>query len=117
MSVHDELVALEREAIRHMVAGTAADFYRDILTDDALLVVPGAILDGPTFLEGLEGEPEMRTLELHDPRVIELGQDGAVLLYRAVATLPGGGTWTSMMNTTYVRRDGRWRVAYHQQTP
>jgi hypothetical protein len=44
-------------------------------------------IDRATFLESLRGEAEMRTLRIEAPRVVELGADSAVLVYRAVAEL------------------------------
>ena len=75
------------------------------------------ILDRATFLESLRGEPEMRSLRIEEPRVIELGADSALLLYTAVATMPDGSSWTSRMNSTYVKHSDGWKLAFHQQTP
>lgn len=117
MATLEELLALEQRGADSMVAGTAAEFYADVLTEDAVLVVPGMILDRATFISSMNREPDMRELRIEDPRVVELGAGAAVLLYRAVASLPDGGGWTSFMNSTYVRTDGGWKLAYHQQTP
>ena len=77
-----------------------------MLTEDAVLVVPGMILDRTTFLANLDRQPEAGSMRIEEP-----------LLYRVVAELPEGGAWTSFMSSTYVRRSGGWRLAYHQQTP
>jgi hypothetical protein len=37
--------------------------------------------------------------------------------YRASATRAGEPPYRALMSSVYVRVDGRWRLALHQQTP
>lgn len=38
------------------------------------------------------------------------------MAYQATAQRDGGD-YTALFNSTYVREDGSWRLAVHQQTP
>ncbi len=49
-------------------------------------------------------------------RVVLLGDDAAVVAYGATADR-GDTNVSSLFNSTYVRCDGTWRLAVHQQTP
>jgi hypothetical protein len=60
--------------------------------------------------------PPWSSYELADARVLPVGQDGAVVAYRATASRDGG-EYTALFASTYVRQAGRWRLAVHQQTP
>ena len=65
----------------------------------------------------MEQAPPWATFELIDPRVIELTDDSGVVVYRAKAQRAGEESYSAMMSSTFVRRDGRWLLAFHQQTP
>src|SRR5690606_11573268 len=54
--------------------------------------------------------------ELSDERVLTLGDDGAVVAYRATASR-AGSDYTALFASTYVRARGAWRLALHQQPP
>jgi hypothetical protein len=111
------VLALEEEGVRALTSGKAAGFYRESLTDDALMVVPGFIVDKPTFLAGIDAEEPWSTLRIEDPRVIELTPSCAIVLYRAVGRREGRPEYTAFMSSVYVDRGGSWKLAYHQQTP
>lgn len=40
-----------------------------------------------------------------------------VLAYRATARRAGAETYRALCTTTWIRRDGDWRILQHQQTP
>jgi hypothetical protein len=111
------LLALEEQGVRAPTSGDAADFYRQCLTDDALMVVPGFVVDKQTFLEGIEQEGPWSTFRIDDPRVIELTPSCAVVLYRGTGRRAGQPEYVALMSSVYVHRGGAWRLAYHQQTP
>jgi hypothetical protein len=47
---------------------------------------------------------------------VALGDDAAVVGYRGTATRDDQ-PYTALFNSTYVREDGDWKLAVHQQTP
>lgn len=87
--MREALFDMERQGARALTSGNAAAFYRQCLTDDALMAVPGFVVDKRTFLEAIERDGPWLTFRIEDPRVISV----------------------------YVDRDGSWKLAYHQQTP
>jgi len=89
------------------------EFYRDYLAPEALVVSPRGILDREGILRDLVENPnEFPTYVIADPRVVPIGEEGAVLVY----TVSFGGQ-TIYVSTVYARDRGRWRAAFHQRTP
>ena len=48
---------------------------------------------------------------------MELTPDGVTLTYHVTASRAEGQPYTAWLTSTWVRRDGDWRMAFHQQTP
>lgn len=119
MSVHDDLIELERDAWKALATSgeAAAEFYGRVLADEVLMLLPGGMVidDRATVIDSMRGAP-WDSFELSDERVLALGDDSAVVAYRATASR-GGSDYTALFNSTYVRVDGAWRLALHQQTP
>src|SRR4051794_14451242 len=91
-------------------------FYDGILTTDAAMVFPGAVLDRAQSLDAIASADPWSEYRIEDPRLVELGETAALLTYRAEA-VRNGAPYRAMMTTAYVRDRDRWRVALHQQTP
>lgn len=90
-----------------------AEFYREYLAPEALVVTPCAVLDRDGIIRDLIENPnELPAYVITDPKVVPLGEKGAVLAY----TVSFGGQ-TIFVSTVYTRSDGRWRAAFHQRTP
>ncbi len=106
----------EHAGWRALCEGRGGAYYYRVMTRDAVMLVPGRVLDRGTILASLEGVPPWDSYEIHDPRVVRLPGGGGILFYRALATR-GGETYDIRMSTTYVRQDGGWGIAAHQQTP
>jgi hypothetical protein len=114
----DELIALEERGWEALAAGTGADFYDEVCTGDAVMVFPGGLLlDRAGAVQGLREAPPWAGYELSDRRVLRLGDDAGVVVYRAEAHRAGEETYRALMASTYVRDGGTWRLALHQQTP
>lgn len=115
---HDELLDLERRGWEALsTEGAAAGFYAQVLSDEVLMLLPGGmvITDRQQIVESMGGTP-WSSYELSEPRVLSLGDDVAVVSYRATATRDGS-TYEALFASTYVREGGDWRLAVHQQTP
>ena len=54
---------------------------------------------------------------LSDARVLRLGADVATVIYRIRAQREGQPEFVAVCTSAYVRRDGRWKLALHQQSP
>jgi hypothetical protein len=114
-----ELIQWERDAWKALSTSgdAAADFYERVLHDDVLMLLPGGLVidDRAAVIDSMRGAP-WDSYELSDERVVPLGDDSAIVAYRATANR-GGTDYTALFASTYVRVDGSWRLAVHQQTP
>jgi hypothetical protein len=100
MSTRDDLLELERDAwrARSTDGEAAATYYERMLAEKVLMLLPGGLV------------------ELSDEHVLELDDRTAVVAYRARAKRSNQG-YEALFNSTYVRANGAWRLALHQQTP
>ena len=116
----ETLIAREREAWD--ASGTSdGRWYRENLTDDALLVFAG--IPEPMSREATAAAVDASTgswehYELQDVRMVALGTDAALLTYLGVARRSGeDGDFIASISTAYVNKGGKWLLAFHQQTP
>jgi hypothetical protein len=114
-----ELLEQERKLWDANLAGDGA-FYAEALRDDALAVSPWGVLDKDAAVAGVNANriPYVG-YRLADAVALPLGADAAVLTYRAEVDGTNEGTpftHTVYATSAYVREDGSWRSAFHQQT-
>ena len=119
MNAHDELIALENagwEALSADAAAAAA-FYGRVLDDTVVMLLPGGwrLAERDAILQSMGGAP-WTSFQLEDPQVVQLGADGAVVVY-GVRAVRGGAEYSALVSSAYARRDGGWRLGFHQQTP
>jgi uncharacterized protein DUF4440 len=117
MSLADRLIALEHEGWDALVAGQGARYYRDRLTDDALMAFPFGVLTRAAAIEAMESAPPWERYEIADAQVVALGEDGGIVVYDVVARRPGEEPYSAVLSTTFVRDGDVWKVAFHQQSP
>ena len=119
MSTRDDLLELERDAWRALSADgeTAARHYERILAEEVLMLLPGGLVidDREQVVDSMRGAP-WDHFELADERVLELDDRTAVVAYRATAKR-SDHDYEALFNSTYVRANGAWKLALHQQTP
>jgi hypothetical protein len=114
----NELIDLERSAWEALsTEGAAAPFYEKVLAREVLMLLPGGMVidDRAQVIDSMRGAP-WSSYELRDLRVLTLRSDAAVVAYSATA-IRDGHEYQALFNSTYVREDGEWRLALHQQTP
>lgn len=106
------------EGWRAILAGRGGDYYQRTMTDDALLIVPGAVLGRDQVRTALSAAAPLDRYELHEPAVIRLGEHAGVLVYRST-TWRGDETTDLRMSTTYLfnENNGGWSIAAHQESP
>lgn len=119
MTSAHELIDLEHrgwEALSSS-AEAATAFYEKVLSREVLMLFPGGVImeDRADIISSMGGPP-WDWFEVSDERVFELGDAVAVVAYRATARR-GEAEYTALFNSTYIREDGTWRLALHQQTP
>jgi hypothetical protein len=72
-----------------------------------LPAVAGTVTDGPRW----------RDLEMEAEGILQPISDVALLTYRASAVRGGEERYRALVSSAYVKRDGAWKLAFHQQTP
>ncbi|UXU74219.1 MULTISPECIES: nuclear transport factor 2 family protein [unclassified Paracoccus (in: a-proteobacteria)] len=86
------------------------------LDEACLMAFAGTgILTRRRVVESLSAVPRWQEITMTDRASIET-DDLCVLAYRATARRPGADTYRAICTTTWIRRDGDWRIVQHQQT-
>ena len=112
-----ELVALEREGWEALAAGRGAEYYREHLSDDALMAFSFGVMSREAAIEAMRSAPPWSTFEIREAQVVQLTPDSGVVVYRATARRAGQDPYHAVISSAFVRRDGAWKLAFHQQTP
>jgi uncharacterized protein (TIGR02246 family) len=111
--MHDELIALER---RFWEAAGDPAFYEDHFADDGRCVFGFGLLDKAATVASMASAAPWGSFALHDVEVVALHPDAAVLTYTATADRDGE-EHRAAVSSAYARRDGRWQLVVHHQTP
>ncbi|WP_125132267.1 nuclear transport factor 2 family protein [Microbacterium sp. 10M-3C3] len=114
-----ELLRLENAGWRALCDGSGGDFYGEIMTDDAVMILAdGDVYDRDRVIASLDDAPAWSAYEITDERFIPLGEEAAAFVYRARAFRASGGPpFDAAMTSVYAREGGHWRLALSQQTP
>lgn len=110
----EELMKVERE---FWTGGV--DVYRRGLTDDAVMVFPPPVgqLTRQEVLDAIDGAPRWVELDVSSVQSRELRPGCRLLCYRASARRDDETRYVALASSVYVERDGKWKMAFHQQTP
>lgn len=115
MSLQDDLLALER---RLWTEGPAA--YHENLDPECLVAFTGhaGVMPREQIAGSVGDGPRWRDLEIEPQGLVQPTGDVALLTYRARAVRGSEGeTYRALVSSAYARRDGGWRMVFHQQTP
>jgi hypothetical protein len=112
----DELIELERQGWEKLCTEGGADYYRELLAEDALLVFPFGVMTRDEAIDSMAAATPWSSFEMKDARVISLTPDTGVVVYSVVAQREGQDEFRAVLSSTFVRRDGRWRQTFHQQS-
>jgi Domain of unknown function (DUF4440) len=113
----DRLLQLEEEGWRALSSSDPVSFCQEWLADDALIIVPGMVINRATFLQALAHEEPWASHRIEEPQTVQLTDDSAALVYRVTAQRNGQPKFAGLLTSVYVNRAGRWRLMLHQQTP
>jgi hypothetical protein len=117
MEILDELLELEHAGWVALCNGTADEFYGDLMTDDAVMVLAnGMVMDRDAVVAALRDAPPWSAYEIAAPQVLALGDDVHALVYTATAHRAEGEPFVGAMTSVYVRDGEHWRLALYQQT-
>lgn len=95
-----------------------ADFYREHLSSNCLMVVPGV---GPmgreAVIEGIAGGDRWQTVEMSGVHLLELTSEEVILVYTVKAEREAEEPpYRAHVASVYSRRGSKWKLTYHQQT-
>jgi hypothetical protein len=97
-----------------------ADFFRDNLTDDSLMVFadPVGILTKDQTLEAIAASPRWVEVRLREHRIVRLTDDAVIVTYKVNARRESESSeYSALVSSAHVRRRGSWKLAFHQQAP
>ena len=117
MSLMRELLDAERQGWHALSSAKGASYYREHLTDDAVMVFSSGVMTRAQALEAMASAPPWSSFEILNPRVVELTPDSGVLVYRAVARRADQPVYKAMITSVFVRTADHWKLAVHHQTP
>ena len=99
-------------------AESAHAFYAEVLMEDAVMALPGGLLlAGKEAIMEMMGGTPWGSYEMMEARVMKLSDDVHAVVYRAEAEDTDGEEYVALFTSVYVRHNGAWRLAFHQQTP
>lgn len=116
---HDELLEVERQGWDSLRSGQGGTFYGELMTPDAVMVLTnGTVMDREAIAGSLDDAPPWATYQISDPRLVDISDNAAALVYRAEASREGDDApFVALMSSVYHRIDGEPRLALYQQTP
>ena len=117
MTTHDDLIELEHAGWRSLQDGTGSDFYGNLMTEDAVMVLAnGSVMTRDDVVASLDGAPPWDDYEIADLRSVSV-RDGVVALVYTGTGKRGDTTFVGVMTSVYVNEGERWHLALYQQTP
>ncbi|HEU4736781.1 MAG TPA: nuclear transport factor 2 family protein [Solirubrobacterales bacterium] len=117
MEVQADETAAQLLRIEHELARGDGATYAQHLAETALVVVPGDVLDKPATVEAMDASAGWDEVSIGEESVRALGDDAALLTYRFRGRR-GQDHYAATLSSAYVRDgEGRWKLAFHQQTP
>lgn len=108
------------EALEKQFWSGDATFYAEHLTADALMAFPEPVglLTRERIVESVRGAPRWNDVTFERTEFRPLNDDTALLAYLARARRDGEPhDYVAIASSVYVRRNGRFCLAFHQQTP
>lgn len=114
MSLREELLALEEQ----FWTGNA-EFYRDNLDDRCLTAFAdmAGVFDKDDVAKTVGESARWRDVALSLKGLVKPADNFAVLTYQASAVRGNGDRYNAVVSSGYVKRNGGWKLAFHQQTP
>lgn len=115
-AAHD-LLAIERRLWTN-----DADYYEATLASESVFVfAETGVLTGEQAVSAIRDENRTGRrwgeVRISGERVIPVGEDARLLVYRADARWKGEHAWHhALCSSLYLRRDGAWKLVFHQQS-
>jgi hypothetical protein len=113
MNLRDNLLAMEQR----LWSGDTTD-YRRTLDDDCLIAFTEAagVTPRDVIADQADGN-RWHDLDIEVEGFLQPTEDVALLTYHATAVRANDEPYEARVSSGYVRRDGDWKMMFHQQTP
>jgi hypothetical protein len=113
MNLRDNLLAMEER----LWSGDTTD-YRSTLDDDCLIAFTEAagVTPRDVIADQADGD-RWHDLDIEVEGFLQPTEDVALLTYHATAVRANDEPYQARVSSGYVRRDGDWKMMFHQQTP
>lgn len=95
-----------------------ADAYQAHLAPNCLMAFGpmGIIADG-AIVETIRNAPRWSDVIMSSQTLVEPADGVAIIAYSAQGERDGETAYRALCTSTYVKAEGRWAIAQHQQTP
>jgi len=95
------------------------DYYREHLGDECLLAFTEmAGVQSNEAVAGMNpGAGRWKNVKFEEKGVVAMGEDSCVLTYEVDAERDSGEPYKAVVSSGYVKRNGDWKMVFHQQTP
>jgi hypothetical protein len=112
-ALEEDLIALERQ-----FWSSKPEAYLRNADDECLIAFPQmARVMGREEMADMAEEGRWSDLSIDRKGLLELSQDVTIFTYEAKARRSDGQPYHALVSSAYVRRNGSWKLAFHQQTP
>jgi hypothetical protein len=98
-------------------SGRGGEHYRTHLAPNAVMAFPFEVISRQEAVDAMEAAPPWSSFDLVDPQVVELSADSGIVVHGVSAHRAGEEPYAAIVSSTFVRGDGRWLLALHQQSP
>jgi hypothetical protein len=112
-----ELIDAEREGWEALASGHGGEHYRTHVAPTAVMAFSLRGDVEARAIDAMEAAPPWSSFDLVDPQVVELSADSGIVVYLVSAQRAGEEPYAAIVSSTFVCGDGRWLLAFHQQTP
>jgi hypothetical protein len=117
MEAQTDETAQQLLRIEHELARGDGATYEQHLAEEALVVIPGSILDRAAAVEAMDASPGWDEVSIGEGAVRGFGPDAALLTYRFRGRR-GLDHYVATLSSAYLRDgEGCWKLVFHQQTP
>lgn len=100
---------------RLWLEGTGA--YEELMASDCVMAFgPMGAMGRDEVLESLREAPRWTDVVMTDKAKAVPAENVAVIAYHVRSKRPGAEPYEALCTSTYVRIDGQWMIAQHQQT-
>lgn len=114
MALDQDLMKLERGFWTE-----GGDYYRAHVDEECLLAFTEmAGVHSNEEIAGMNpGAANWKNVKLDEKGLVRLSDGAVVLTYEVDAERKTGEPYKAVVSSGYVKRDGEWKMAFHQQTP